>query len=81
MQKEKRLHNSERKGKLFVRADVNDRKGTKNTGVYKMAQFNENLDKSEIRNVELPTDSQVPFPFLCRALQGLRQLLNMAKVC
>lgn len=32
----------------------------------------------QVRNVELPTDSQVPFPLLCRVLQ--RELLNTAKV-
>lgn len=42
MQEEKRLHNDERKGKLFVRADVNDRRVTKNTGEHEMAQFDEN---------------------------------------
>lgn len=42
MQKENRLHNGGRKGKLFVRADVSDRRVTKNTEENEMAQFDEN---------------------------------------
>jgi len=60
---------------------VNDRRVTKNTEENEMGQFDENQDKSEIRNFEHPTDSQVPFPLLRRVLQRVRQLLNMAKVC
>lgn len=52
-----RKGNSQRRRKLFVRADENDGGVTKTTKGNEMGPFDRNEDKSEIRNSELPTDS------------------------
>lgn len=56
---------------------MNDGRITKNTEENEMGPFDEISDKSEIRNPELPTDSQVPFPVLCMVLQSIGQLIKL----